>query len=793
MAGRDLATEQLDEDLLDVLPYTVRVREARRMLRLCAIAEAPWPSWEATAFLPYDEALPVLGAVARRPDATERATGYRLLIGCAGRSRDPEVLTRMLESLGRLRNDQDPVRVQAFRALAAVPESLLRPEHAAAVGQFADDALNARDCSYLTRHTLGRIAAMFCRQGAMRDDADLLVFALELYEKLVGHTGSAGLGDLGRTLRRGQEHRLVRALAPHLASGAARDDHRLVFTVVESLGRRRAARVPELQDALEAALDARDDGVLKRAIGLWLAPPGTRGERVARVVERDPSAVAVPAVFAAIARERTDLLHLVLSGRTPSGRFQRSDVTYVSIADPSWTLRWTGRQCAEYLALLDRLAGSTGAAQDQRGRAVRAVGTVPGAGGARLRPYLDSGDAYLRRVALTAMSWVASPQEVLPDLLAYASSDDAHVAVYAATRAARFVPPSALGAALAPLLTTGKITARKEALRMLVRHRVPGAMDLVAGAWDAAGQHPDVRAAIVSTMRDRLADPAAERILTEAADGPRDLARQVIGVPPLQVEERFRARYAALVLRVARSSDAEARAAALPVLPTWAPWAPEVPAVLAGVVTDLDSTPAWRSALGSLIYCVTAGDIGAAELRAAADSLSAAPAVPDAGAERDLPALQRLAALVGAVRAASSTGRDRAERAVRALDGHLPEPLAAELIAATLRWDAPDAARAVDALADRTTGVLAAQHVAAALAADPFGREGSTPEEILPHAVRLADRGDAAGGLFACALAERHGSRVGWPDGWRALLRALRAHECADVAFAARAVRTADE
>ncbi|MEV5830356.1 hypothetical protein AB0L25_32805 [Spirillospora sp. NPDC052242] len=800
MRGVDLTAAVLDDPLLDVLPRDVRVREARRMLGLRAVADHPDQVRRVTAHLPFEEARPVLAELTRRPDAEERAAGYALLVRCASRERDPEVLGTVLESFGRLRNEQDPVRLSALHALASVPEGLLRGEHAEAVERFAENALDARDCSYTTRQELARLAVAFARQGALRDDGDLAMFGVGLLERVVGHSGFPHLTRLDRGLPRGREHRLVEHLAPLLERGARRDDHALALTLVRALGRR-AHGVPVLQDALEKALDATDDRTITTAIALWLEPPGTRGERVERVVGKDPSAVAVPAVLAAIASERTDLLHLVLSGGT-AGRFRRDDVAYVPRMESAWTRRWTARQHADYLRLLERAAGDEGAAESARGQAVAAIATVPGTGAERLRPYLESDDAHLRRAALTAAPWTSAPQDVLPDLLARASSDDAHVAVYAAGRAARFVRPGALGPLLRPVLADGKITARKEALRILLRTRAPDALSVVAEAWDDPGQHRDVRAAIASALRPYIAEPVARRVLAEAARGPRDLARQVLGGWPHEIEERFRGEYAALIVRVAGSDDPEAADAALEVLGRWAQWAPEVPGLLAGVLTDLGETRRWRSAMAALLSCVQAG-LGADELGAAAATLAGAADGADAEADRDLPAAQRLAALVSAIRRAAVRDRAAAGPALGAVAGRLPEPLALELAAATLDWDSDDAADAVDALADGCAGlgVLAVAEIAEALAGSEddelyytYGyAEPPDAEDVHPHAVRLAERGDLAGGLLACALAGRLGPDAGWPPEWRALLRGLRAHPEADVAYTARRLYTAEE
>ncbi|MFD0904784.1 hypothetical protein [Actinomadura sediminis] len=796
MRGFDLTTAVLGDALLDVLPRDVRVREARRTLGLRAVADRPAQVRQVTAHLPFEEARPVLAELTRRPGAEERAAGYALLVRCAGRERDPAVLGAVLESFGRLRNEQDPVRLSALNALASVPESLLRRAHTEAVAGFAEDALNARDCSSMTRQGLARLAVAFARQGALRDDGDLAVFGIGLLVRVAGHSGGPHLTRLDRGLPRGLEHRLAGHLAPLLDRGARRDDHALALTLARALGRR-AHGVPVLQDALERALDAADDATIAAAIALWLEPPGTRGERVERVVAKDPSAVAVHAVLAAIASERTDLLDLVLSGGA-AGRFRRDGVAYVPRVEGAWARRWTARQHAAYLRLLERAAGDEGAAEADRGRAVTAIASVPGAGAERLRPYLESDDAHLRRAALTAAPWTSSPQDVMPELLARASSDDAHVAVYAAGRAARFVRPSALGPLLRPVLADGKITARKEALRILLRTRAPDALAIVAEAWDDPDQHRDVRAAIASALRPYIAEPVARRVLKEAAQGPRDLARQVLGGWPHEIEERFRGEYAALIVRVAGSPDPEAADAALAVLGRWAQWAPEIPGLLAGVLTDLGETRRWRPAMSALLACVQSG-IGADELGAAVAKLAATADGADAEAERDLPAVQRLAALTAAVRGTAARHRTAARGAAVAVRGRLPAQLALELAAATLDWDSGDAGGALDSLADGCAGrgVLAVLSIAELLAGDGRGphRAFGAPDaaDVHPHAVRLAARRDLAGGLLACALTRRHGPDAGWPGEWRSLLRGLRAHPDAEVAFAARRIHTAAE
>ncbi|WP_083733508.1 hypothetical protein [Actinomadura sp. CNU-125] len=157
-----------------------------------------------------------------------------------------------------------------------------------------------------------------------------------------------------------------------------------------------------------------------------------------------------------------------------------------------------------------------------------------------------------------------------------------------------------------------------------------------------------------------------------------------------------------------------------------------------------------------------------------------------------------------AIRDTAARDLGAAGPALDAVDGRLPELLALELAAATLDWDDDEADEAVDALADGCAGlgVLAVAGLAATLAGDEddddmyYGysfADVPDAEDVHPHAERLAERGDLAGGLFACALAKAHGPEAGWPDEWRALLRVLRAHPDGEVAFTARGIYTAGE
>lgn len=542
MAGVDLGQAMLQDDIVDALPATRRYAEARRMSGLAGVRTDPYQLAWATSHLPYDEAEPLLRAWTRRPDATGRSFGYRYLIACAGRTRSPEVLTALLPSLDRLANDQDPVRQAAASALAAIPPTLIEPVHLPALAQMISDALAARDVSHHTCHSFAVLAARVFQQGALREEQAMVDFALDAFDRLSAHD-VIPLG-LASVLRKGQERALGDRLATRLRADAAHDRYRLAFRLVSQLGRR-WHNVPALQEAIKAATrDSRDD-VARRAIELWLEPPATRSARVEKLLRRDRSAAALPSVFNVLAWHRTDLLDVAIGRKRPKGRFA-GKARRVHYAPGPALRRWTGAQREAYQALVRTVADNPALGVWERADAVRHLGgaslePVASAGGVRplgstslepvdgvrpvagsaLEPYLAADEPLVRRAALTALPWSVAPGEALEVLLSHAGGPDAHVALYAAARAARFTPPALLGAALEPVLREGKVTARKEAVRLLARHRVPGAAARLRTLWETEGQHRDVLGAIAASCALYLLDdPEVWPLLTTAVTGP---------------------------------------------------------------------------------------------------------------------------------------------------------------------------------------------------------------------------------------------------------------------------------
>ncbi|KOX23093.1 hypothetical protein ADK67_22085 [Saccharothrix sp. NRRL B-16348] len=773
-------------DAVDELPAAARHAVARRLLALRQVADDPARRLAVTARLAWPDARDTLLTATRRATADERAEAYPLYLTAAAATRDPDVLGGVVTGLTRLANEQDPVRSAAITALGAVPAWLFRPAEADALTKLMVDAAQARDCSWQTRSGVRDLAKALIREGAVSRRPELVEAGLAGMAHLGDHVSWIDLDGLDRSLPRGAEHQVFEALRPRLVADARRGRFDLLLGLAMGLGRR-AWHVPGVQDLLDQARSAKDDGVVRRAVDLWLAPRDRRDERVGRVLADDPSTITLWSVQAAVSLRRTDLLDRVI-GRSAHGRFLRRKVRYVPPFQQCFD-RWLPRQVTAFATELTALGTSRHANPYERAGAVRTLGRVPGTADL-VRGFLADGEVQVVEAALSALAWTDEPADVLPDLLAHVDTDRARVAVYAVSRCARFTAPERLGELLAPVLEGPKVTARKEAVRLIAQHRTPGAAPALARAWENG--HRDVRRALVSATRWFLDDEAAWELLARAVADEHAVAGAVVQWPDT-VPRRHRTRYAELVRVLADSPDPDTARLGLTASSHWTRWSAGGVELLVGRVTDLADTATWRHALAALVR-LSAATADVTPLRAVVSALLAQDGGFDAEEDRDLPARQRIAALVREL--ADTRDSDRSRAAARALVGDLVttgyRSWAVKLAVVAVPWEEPgaelDALREVARLAVRPTTAWRAAEELATVLPDVL-RRVSRPR-LLDVAGALVVEGAPA---LALAITTAAGRDAGWPAEWRELLRGLRRHDDPDVREAASDVFTSEE
>lgn len=400
------------------------------------------------SFLPVAEVRERLVEATRRPAAEDRVEAWQCLIRNADRSGDPEAVIAVLEDMGRLRNEQDPVREAALAALARVRPALFTKDAEPHLDRIAVDAVQAPDSSSGTRSHLSRLAVGVLREHAASGRRELVNWALRTLVRISGNTGAADLGRLDHTLRRGQEHQVYEALRPWIEAGAEKSDFSLAFALTRAVGRR-AAGMHELQELLWQAIRYGRDTTAREAVARWLEPPATRGERAARILALEPSAGALESVQDIVTRSRTDLLDPLLADTPPYGRFLTKGSPWVVGVDRD-IRRWVPRQQQAVARRLAALAEDDGLPLWQRAAAVEQSALVPGIGADLVRRWTASEDVVLAEAALAALARTDRPADALPELLAHAGGEHARVAVYAATQASRHAAPSSSPSSSAP-------------------------------------------------------------------------------------------------------------------------------------------------------------------------------------------------------------------------------------------------------------------------------------------------------------------------------------------------------
>ncbi|MDT5039385.1 MAG: hypothetical protein QOE51_370 [Actinoplanes sp.] len=246
LAGADTASLIPAAEIMEVLPATVRIREATRVLGLAKIQEREAQVLAWSAYLAWPDASVALEVALRSGDAAERASGYALLVEAARRSRDPRSVAEVIVRLGRLRNEQDPVRAAALTALAKVAP-LLTAVTASGLTQLTTDAVDARDSSVATTTALSRLAADVLQHHVAVPQ--LREWALLTIDLVSSGAHVPVLRRFDTVLRRGQETMVFERLSGWIEAGIARGRYGPLFALTHAFGKR-TRQLPELQDLL---------------------------------------------------------------------------------------------------------------------------------------------------------------------------------------------------------------------------------------------------------------------------------------------------------------------------------------------------------------------------------------------------------------------------------------------------------------------------------------------------------------------------------------------------------------
>jgi hypothetical protein len=429
--------------------------------------------------------------------------------------------------------------------------------------------------------------------------------------------------------------------------------------------------------------------------------------------------------------------------------------------------------------------------------AVASLGRLPGTF-EELAVHAGGEENVLAEAGIDALARSDEPYRALGILLTRGRGAASRVAVAAMARCCGRIPPSLLGPLLEEALTgrDAKVTVRKQAARLLERHRPPGASAILLRAWADPGLHRDVRIAVAAGLRHMPEVPGTLAALDDAAGryAGEIMLRTLFQAQPWDYAPGHRPRYAALVrslLGVAEGPGVRFRASRA--FSAWVHWYEGGSAEIVASVGDPDD-PAGRRDLPVFLTLLRAGAIRDEALEVLGRLLAAAPGSqgrsrPSARSRAATPSQEEARARVVRIVEVLREGRgdeDVSRRAAELLARH-PLFLAEAMRLAIARLPLPkDGERVPAGFTERLTGELlsfaARLRGESVLAVDLCerlsrrlgGPEGVRVPDLLPAVRSLRDRGDLTAQLVALTLVRAGGHRAGWSGEWRTILDAMR-------------------
>ncbi|MFG3339944.1 hypothetical protein [Glycomyces sp. NPDC048151] len=766
-----------DETVLALLPRTARVETARALLTERRVAGDAARRDRVRSHLPFDEVRDGFLAEARRSDVDLRTKAYGDLVRAAALDHDPAAVADLLGLIGRAAKDQTKVHERIFQGLKEIRTHDWNPESLASLEAFTEACLASPSRSAGTVSAVLALTGRLHLAGLSTARTDLTGSGERLLDRLSTEAGRWELTNLLHRLPKRCTTDLARRLAPALEAQADVNEFGTALTIADALDDARA-----LEPILLRAMRSKSASVVHdAAVTLTGIAPG-RSERLARLAAAFPSR---PELFPALAVHRWDLLPAWL---TAIGEPTPTVLQHLLTArNPALLGQWPPAVQAAYQETLLHIAADDRRKNHLRASALKALAQVPGLPLDALAPFLSGDNAQLRSVALAELHRVSPVEAAWQALPAHLDSDDAAVAAAVMERLAHRSRPEAIAASAARLLHAPKVGARKQAVRVLARYRVPGAAELLTDLWADERLHPSVREAAAAVAAERLAEPWAQALVEDTGRFGPDVRAAVLALAPEQVPAAFSTRYIALLTDAASDDDPRLQVAGSDGLARWAGYAEEAADALVDFASDLDLDDVWAAAMNALCAIAAAGGDPGPLLRAADLLADRSEDQPNAEEDRDLPVRQRFERIASCL-APDYEYLPLPPGLAEAVAERFPADLGTRLLARTVDWNAD--ADALRALVARIQDPVEAKLIGDAL--DERLLYSTVPDQ-LRFVTALVDLDDLHAAVIAATVIESAASESEWSEPWRILLRRLRAHPSTMVRIIAHTAYTADE
>ncbi|MCL2716890.1 MAG: hypothetical protein FWD68_20630 [Alphaproteobacteria bacterium] len=517
-------TGALPHSIVRALAGPTRQAEARHAFALPLLASEPMRRLPYLSCLPVEEALRLARPFLSQPQGELRAAALAAVVG-AGRYEAGELSTLLKFCLER-ENEQDPVRLAMFNALAELPPLRWQADHLPFFTALIDAALRARDCSHPTM-----TAATRWLMGIIVLHCGFVAATLPRLVERMGEMASPGW----RYWESRVTDRQMVVIAPQLINlmktWIKRERAHFAVQLILCCGRR-AKAVDLFADLLTALTDDRRSSTARSGLDslIWIGHRKRVAELIPRLIAKDPCWIHVDAVVRHLHRHRQDLLTPFLTARVYRGRFSSGTGAFVPRFEGGF-YRWSAAQQRIYAGALDGILQSPKRNAWELYRTISMRASLPSADLACVIDLaaLNAADRALSDKALEALGRADAGRGVAA-LLHALEDNRSRVAIFALRRALLNMPVSK-ALELLGKVPASRITVAKEVIRLAGELKTAAAFEFL-GEFAADGDlHQDLRIALLRAYWNYLDRDEVWQVLRDAARAESAIARSTIRIP----------------------------------------------------------------------------------------------------------------------------------------------------------------------------------------------------------------------------------------------------------------------
>ncbi|WP_110514315.1 HEAT repeat domain-containing protein [Herpetosiphon llansteffanensis] len=490
----------LQDYVWQALPSNERQHEVRRAQQLPYVEMVSILKIQHVAYLPWDEAWPIVQPALNHSEAAFRGEAVASLIKIV--RYQPEYAQTVLDLVHERRNEQDPVRFKLLMALSELPARRWQTDHLTSIEQIIRTSLNARDCS---RGSIQLLQSWLSKLLEVHPQA-----SIGLISQISREQGYLFI-QAHNELNAANAQALWDALSPIIRLWPRNQQLEAILSMSAFMGSS-SKKVPELIAMLEQIATTEPNTSASSAVQELYNDARPRfTQLVPQLLANDPSWITQKLILDFVQTKRQDLLTPFLPAQAYEGKFSTNQDSYTIPIQRGFE-RWTTAQQQLFAQTLIEQTHNPDLPHPTLIDYVQRLARLSEVEPTRLieLAQLNAPIEVVRDKALEALSRRENGDGV-PTLIEALDDGRARVAIYTLRRVLlRMSTHQAL--AILRNVPSAKVTVVKETVRLIgdLKNHV-AYQELLR--WNGLELHNDVRIALVHALSNYLDQPETWQIL----------------------------------------------------------------------------------------------------------------------------------------------------------------------------------------------------------------------------------------------------------------------------------------